>query len=59
MNLTKKLQKVQTAYNKYKKMASDTYQEDITQTQARKRRDMRRNGVGETVSTQIMLLTSF
>ena len=58
MNLTKKLQKVQTAYNKYKKMASDTYQEDIAQTEARKRRDMRRKGVSKTVSMQIILLTS-
>lgn len=43
-NLTKKLQKVQTAYNKFKR-SPDNFQETVTQTEARKRRDMRRSGV--------------
>ena len=50
-NLTKKLQKVQTNYNKSKKASPNAMQEDATKTEARKRRDMRRGGVSPLLRT--------
>ena len=51
-NLTKKLQKVQTAYNKFKKVSPATFREEAVQIETRKRRDMRRGGVGPVFHAQ-------
>lgn len=52
VNLMKKLQKVQTAYNKFKKVSPATFHEEAIQIGAWKRCDMRRGGVGPAFHAQ-------